>query len=694
MVARESDENPYLSEPPTSFRPIGELNDTDAREQLTLLRDAIRYHNYRYYVQNDPVISDRTYDLLFERLQNLESTFDLIDDDSPTQRVGGEARDELEEVAHVAPMLSLDSSGSADEVRAFDRRVRDAVGAVEYTCEPKYDGLSVEVVYENGRYARAATRGDGTVGEDVTPNVATIPSVPWRLRENVAGTLAIRGEVYMPRDSFQSLNKQRIQADEEPFANPRNAAVGSLRQLDPGITAERPLECVFFDILAWEATSGEEIDERPPSNDGERTLMTEMGLRVSDRFTTVTDIEAAIAFRDDLLAAREDLPYEADGAVFKVNSRSLCEVLGETNRAPRWAFAYKFPARTEVTTIRAIAVQVGRTGRLTPVALLDPVDVGGVTVSRASLHNPDVMADLGVNIGDRVRIQRAGDVIPEVTEIIEKHSDGVYRMPDRCPVCDSPVERDGPMAYCTNGLGCPAQARRAIEHFVSRSGLDIEGLGPERIAGLMDAGLVETIPDLYTLTSEELLALEGWGETSANNLIEEISTAKTPPLDDFLVALGIPSVGPTVARDLAQAFGSFEEVISASQVALEFVDGVGPETAAQIREFFDSPTNCQIIERLQANGVQPQEAETHGGGLTGLTFVFTGSLNQFSRDEAIALVESNGGSVTSAVSGNTDYLVVGENPGRRKTDAATENDVPELTEDAFLALLADHGVSI
>lgn len=690
----ESNENPYLSGPPESFQPVSALSPDEAKEQIALLRDAIRYHDYHYYVANDPQIADRAYDVLFDRLQTLESVFDVADEDSPTQRVGGSAREELGEVPHVAPMLSLDSGGSEEEVRAFDARVREAVGSVAYTCEPKYDGLSVEVVYEDGEYVRAATRGDGVVGEDVTPNVATIPSVPGRLMEDVPGRLALRGEVYMPRAAFQSLNKDRIQAEEEPFANPRNAAVGSLRQLDPGITASRPLDCVFFDILAWEPTDTGDQFERPATNADERDLLSDIGVQVSDRFRLADDIEDAIAFRDEVLADREDLPYEADGAVFKVNRRSDCEALGATSRAPRWAFAYKFPARTEVTTVREIVVQVGRTGRLTPVALLDPVDVSGVTVSRASLHNPDILEGLGVNVGDRVRIQRAGDVIPEVTEVIEKQTAGTFDMPEACPVCGSPVERDGPMAYCPNGFGCPAQARRAIEHYASRGGLDIEGLGPERIAELMDAGLVEAVPDLYSLSVDELITLDGWGETSAQNLVEELETAKSPPLADFLVALGIPSVGPTVARDLAQAFETFDAVMEAPEAALTSVEGVGPETASEIRSFFSAPENQEIIKRLQASGVEPEPAERQAGDLAGLTVVFTGTLERFTRDEAVDLIESHGGTATSSVSGNTDYLIVGARPGRRKQDAARENNVPELSEEEFIEFLGEQGIAI
>jgi len=699
--------NPYVDSPDTDFEPVDALAEAAAREQAEQLREAIRYHDYRYYVENDPAIGDRTYDALFARLQDLEDAFDLDAAGSPTQRVGGEPLDELGEVEHVAPMGSIDQGGDAADVREFDDRVRRGLddGDIDYFCEPKFDGLSVEVVYEDGEYVRAATRGDGEVGEDVTENVRTIASVPQRLRGDYPDFLAVRGEVYMPRAAFTAYNRERVESGEDPFANPRNAAAGTLRQLDPAVTAERPLAVFFFGVLE----SSADFD----SHAGIHDRLPDWGLRVCDRARVVDGIEAAIDYRDAQLAARDDLDYEIDGVVLKVNDGDACDRLGSTSRAPRWAFAYKFPARKEETTVRDVVVQVGRTGRLTPVALMDPVEVGGVTVTRASLHNPSLIEELGVGIGDRVRIKRAGDVIPDVVEVVEGNGDGHFDFPDQCPACGSQVERDGPMAFCTGGLTCPAQRERSVEHYASRDGLDIEGLGEKAVEQLLDAGLVENAADLYELSVDELADLEGWGETSARNLVAELDAAREPELDAFLTALGIPQVGNVTARNVAREFGSFEALREAAegdepaggQVTLgeavgeasraerfEDVPDVGPIVARSIVDFFRDEGNREVLDRLLDN-VDPQPTEQSvGDALAGLTFVFTGSLDAYTRGDAQDLVERAGGSATSSVSGNTDYLVVGENAGTRKREDAEANDVTQLSEDEFLDLLESRDV--
>jgi DNA ligase (NAD+) len=688
--ANRAAENPYLRDPPTEFESIENVSDERAREQAERLREAIYAHDHRYYVENDPVIGDRTYDALFSRLVDLEAAFEVPTENSPTQRVGGEPIDELRSVEHVAPMLSIDSSGEVEDVRAFGERVRSAVGEVDYLCEPKFDGLSIEVVYENGEYERAVTRGDGETGDDVTSTVRTIGSVPGRLRDvhgDVPDSLAVRGEIYIPRSEFQELNRERVERGDDPFANPRNAAAGTLRQLDPTVAAERPVACFFFEVLA-----GADFDSHAEG----REVLPEWGLRVDEETDLRGGIEEAISYRDDLLERREELEYETDGVVFKVNDRGKNEELGATSRAPRWAYAYKFPARTEVTTIGSVAVQVGRTGRLTPVALLDPVEVGGVTVSRASLHNPEEIERLGVAIGDRVRIERAGDVIPQVVEVIEDRSEDSFEFPAVCPVCDSPVEHEGPLAYCSGGLACPAQLQRAIEHYASRVGLDIEGLGEERIDQLIDVGLLESLPDLYALDEDSLTDLEGWGEQSAANLVAELDAAKEPPLEDFLAALGVPGVGPTTAAALAQNFGSLDAVIEADAEDLQEVPDIGPRIASEIREFFDSEQNQEAIATLREQGVEPvadtTAAETPDP-LEDLTFVFTGALEERTRKEAEELVERYGASSTDSVSSNTDYLVIGESPGARKREAAAEHAVPELDEGNFEALLAEYEAS-
>ncbi|WP_254536161.1 NAD-dependent DNA ligase LigA [Halomarina litorea] len=704
---REVPDNPYVEDPPTAFDPVEELDADAAREQAEQLREAIRYHDRRYYVDVDPRIPDRDYDALFSRLEALEDAFDLPTADSPTQRVGGVPLDSFDTVEHVAPMRSIDSSGDVEDVRDFDRRVHEGLGLaqgegdaegqssldaysggeVRYLCEPKFDGVSVEVIYEDGRLTRAATRGDGATGDDVTENVRTIRSIPLRLSGDYPEFLAVRGEVFMPRDAFQAYNRERVERGDDPFANPRNATAGTLRQLDPSVTAERPLDCFFFDVL--------ESSHEFPTQQSRQETLPEWGLKVNDRVELVEDVEAAIDYRDRLVEDRDDLDYEVDGAVIKVNDRDQCERLGSTSRAPRWAYAYKLPARTEETTVRDVVVQVGRTGRLTPVALLDPVDVAGVTVSRASLHNPDQIAELGVGIGDRVKIQRAGDVIPYVDEVVEDNSEGHFEFPATCPVCDSSVEHDGPLAFCTGGLACPAQLRRAIEHYVSRGGLDIEGLGAQKLDQLVEAGLVESIPDLYALRAADLAQLEGWGERSAENLVEELEAAKEPPLDDFLTALGVPEVGPTTATSLARAFGTLDRVMDASEEELQAVDDVGPTVAGEIRTFFDSERNREVVEGLREAGVEPKEMDVEtGDALDGLTFVFTGSLDGMTRGEAQDLVERHGANATSSVSGNTDYLVAGEGAGQSKLDDADDENVPVLSEETFAELLAESGIAL
>lgn len=695
MAETAADDNPYLRDPSTDFEPIDTLSRSEAERQAQHLREAIRSHNHHYYVENDPVIADRTYDRLFARLTELEETFELETAESPTREVGGEPRDELPSVEHLAPMLSLDASVEADEVRQFDQRVRRALdaerGAIEYVCEPKFDGVSLEVVYEDGKFTRAATRGDGQVGDDITPNVRTIPTVPGQLQGNPPDLLAVRGEAYIPRSGFQELNRARIEADEDPFANPRNAAAGSLRQLDPSVTAERPLAVFFFDVLLA-GESHTDADRGLDSHLAEHASLKAWGLRVTERTTRVENIEAAIEYRDELLAEREELEYEVDGVVIKVNDRDQCDALGSTSRAYRWAYAHKFPARTEETTLRDIVIQVGRTGRLTPVALLDPVDVSGVTVSRASLHNPALIEDLGVSIGDRVRIQRAGDVIPEVKEVIESDTPESFSFPDRCPVCETPIERDGPLAFCPAGPSCPAQRRRVIQHFASDAGLDIEGLGPERVDELIDVGLIEDIADLYELTVDDLVTLDGWGTKSARNLIAELEASKRASLDDFIAALGIPTVGPTIARDIARHFGSLEAVMEASKSDLQSVDGIGPETADRIDRFFDTDRNQAMLRRLQLLGVQPEPIDEAGDTLADHTFVFTGSLDGFTRSEVTELIEDHGGRVTSSVSSETDYLVMGSDPGQRKQEAAEEHDVTILDQSDFDSFLTEQDI--
>ena len=706
MTARDPPDNPYVADPDLDFAPVETLSEETARAQAETLREAIRYHDYRYYVEADPVIADRAYDELFSRLQSLEETFDLQTQDSPTRRVGGPPLDELDTVDHVVPMLSIDAGDDDPAAREFDTRVRRTVEDPEYVCEPKFDGLSVEVIYEDGIYQQAATRGDGQSGEDVTENVATIPSVPLRLGGDPPAFLAVRGEVYIPRPDFHDYNRERVERGDEPFANPRNAAAGTLRQLDPSVTAERPLDWFAYDVLAAgptaeafetaDASSGPDPATGLETHADEHRHLAAWGLPVTERFERCEDIEAAIDYRHDLLAAREDLSYEIDGAVFKVNDRADCATLGTTARHYRWAYAYKFPARSEETRITDIVIQVGRTGRLTPVALLDPVDVGGVTVSRATLHNQSEIDDLGVDVGDTVQVQRAGDVIPYVNDVVESQSESVFQFPETCPVCDSPVERDGPRHFCTGGLTCDAQLRGSVAYFGSEDGLDIEGLGEQTVEEFIERDLIERdVADLYDLAVEDLAELEGWGERSATNLIEELEASKAPPLPDFLAAIGIPDVGPTLARELARHFETLDAVMAAEAAELRAVEGIGGTVAEHIREFFENEGNQAVIERLRERGVDPEPmGETGGDELAGLTVVFTGSVDGWTRDELHELVESHGGSATSSVSGNTDYLVAGSNPGQSKRDGAEAHDVEILDPPAFFSELERRGVTV
>ena len=686
----EPEDNPYIRDPPLGFGSTSALDHETAKKQVERLREAVRYHDHRYYDLADPAISDRAYDALFDRLLDLEEAFDLHSETSPTRRVGGEPLDEFETVEHVAPMRSIDSSVEEADLRAFDDRVRDRLsnagyeGPIEYLCEPKFDGLSVELVYDDGTLERAVTRGDGTEGDDVTANVRTIRSIPLELRGDHPDFLAVRGEVFMPKTAFQAYNRERIERGDDPFSNPRNAAAGTLRQLDPAVTAERPLACFVFDVLD---DGGRGFETRRT----QRSATERWGLPTDEYTRFVDDIDGAVAFREEMLERRDGLDYEIDGTVIKLDRIDASEELGSTARAPRWAFAYKFPARTEVTTLRDIVVQVGRTGRLTPVALLDPVDVSGVEVSRATLHNPDQIEQLGVDIGDTVRLKRAGDVIPYVESVVDG-DDGCFDFPETCPTCGSPVDRDGPMAFCTGGISCPAQLRRTIQHYASRTGLDIEGLGEKAVDQLLDAGLVERLPDLYALSVEELQELEGWGETSARNLLKAIDASREPELAALLSAIGVPEVGRTTAVDIARHFGTLDAIMDADEEALRDVDGIGESVAGEIVGFFENERNRETIEDLRAAGVDPQPAETAGEALEGLTFVFTGTLEGVTRAEAQELVESHGGSATTSVSGNTDYLVVGENPGRSKREAADDHGVETLDQSAFERMLTEHGV--
>jgi DNA ligase (NAD+) len=671
MVAEPTD-NPYVEHPPTDFEAASELTEDDAREQAALLRAAIEYHDHRYYVENDPVIADGDYDALFDRLVELEAAFELDTENSPTQRVGAEPLDELPTRDHVVEMLSLDSSADEADVREFDRRVRDAVGDVAYSMEPKFDGFSVEVVYEDGEYDRAVTRGNGREGEDVTANIRTIRSMPLTLPDDAPAELALRGEVYMPRSGFLELNERRLAEGDEPFANPRNAAAGSVRLLDPSTVADRPLDVFFYDVMDSTTTFESQTEVF--------ALLAEMGLRTTEWNELGETIEDFLAYRERVGEARDDLEFEVDGVVAKVNDFAARDELGVTARHPKWAFAYKFPAKTGETTVRKIVVQVGRTGKLTPVALLDPVDVRGVTISRATLHNESQVRDLGVTEGATVAVERAGDVIPEVAAVVDG-DDSDFEMPATCPACDSAVVREGEHHFCTGGMACPAQLKRAVGHFCSRGAMDIEGVGERVATQLVESGLVDDLADLYELETDDLVELEGFGERSAEKLLDELEASKDPALADFVFALGIRHVGKERARTLAVEF-AWAELKDVSVEQLLSVPDVGEEVAESVHSFFANESNRETLRRLEAAGVDPQR-RARGDELAGQTFVITGSIEGYTRTELTDLLESNGATVTSSVSGNTDILVVGDNPGSTKLDDAEEYGVERLNAEEF-----------
>jgi len=667
------------------------MNIQQARERIAQLRDQINYHNYRYYVLDDPVISDQEYDELFAELQKLEEQFpELVTPDSPTQRVGAPPREELGTVQHSLPMLSLQSIYEEAELRSFDETVRRETGQQPlYVAEPKYDGVAIELVYRNGVLQTASTRGDGLVGEDVTDNIRTIKSVPLHLIQTegapaIPSLLEVRGEVYMPIAAFTKLNREREAAGQSLFANPRNAAAGSLRQLDANITAQRPLEIFCYGVGIVEGytfTTEWEVLQTLPK----------WGLRVDKRCQLCRDVEACLAYHQQMAETRDELPYEIDGVVFKVNDMALQAALGERSRSPRWAVAYKFAARQAITKIKRIFISVGRTGALTPVAILEPVQIGGVTVSRASLHNRAEIERKDIREGDTVVVQRAGDVIPQVVSVEVEKRDGSQKpfvMPTHCPVCGAEVlQQEGdPIVRCPN-MDCPAQIQGRLEHFASRDAMDIQGLGEKVIAQLLHEGLVRRLPDIYDLTKEQLVNLERFADKSAQNLLDAIEASKRTTLARFIYALGIFHVGTHVADVLASHFGSLRALMQASEEQLQSIHEIGPEIAHSVHSFFAEPSNRRVIEELLERGIEFEEVEPTTGGLQGLTFVLTGTLDTFTRQQATAEIQRRGGRVASSVSRNTDYVVAGAQPGS-KLAKARELGITVLDEEQFKQLLA------
>lgn len=663
-----------------------------AQNRATELRKQIEQHNYSYYVLDDPQISDAEYDELLRELEQLEADYpQLVTPDSPTQRIGAAPVTAFAPVKHNVPMLSLSNAFDDDEVVAFDKRIRDKTGRkqISYLAEPKLDGLAVSLLYDDGELVRAATRGDGTTGEDVTQNVKTIRSVPLHLRgKNVPSRLEARGEVFMSRAGFRRLNEQQKKGDGKLFVNPRNAAAGSLRQLDPRLTAKRPLEVFFYAV-------GEVKGKLPADQHGLLEAFKNWGLRVSPLAEVVKGVDGCLEYYRKLAKKRDQLPYDIDGIVYKVNDIRLQNELGYISRAPRWALAHKFPAQEQSTTVNSIEVQVGRTGAVTPVARLEPVFVGGVTVSNATLHNREEIKRLDVRPGDTVIIRRAGDVIPEIVSVVKNKrpkNARTFRFPKKCPVCGSEIvyEGEGIIARCSGGLFCSAQRKESIKHFASRRAMDIEGLGDKLVEQLVENRLVDNVADLYTLDVEQLAGLERMAEKSARNVVEALSASKETTLARFLYALGVPQVGETTAQQLAAHFGALEPLMKADEEALQEIADIGPVVAHSIHTFFRQQHNKDIITALKRSGVTWREGrpaqKKRAGRLQGKTFVLTGALGSMTREEAKEKLQALGAKVTGSVSRNTDYVVVGEDPGS-KADKARELGIEMLDEAAFLKLL-------
>jgi DNA ligase (NAD+) len=663
-----------------------------AKQEIEQLRDKIRHHDYQYYVLDEPELTDAAYDRLMNRLKELEAANPkLITPDSPTARVGGTPRAGFQTVRHARQMLSLDNAFSYEALGDFDRRVRQGSGRekIEYVAEHKFDGLSISLQYENGILVRGVTRGDGSTGEDVTPNVKTIRSVPLRIdaalikKAKLKPSFEVRGEVLMTRKAFEAMNRHQEQMGGKVFVNPRNAAAGSVRVLDPSITAQRRLEFFAYYLL---------VDGLEPFAKHSESLeaLKQLRFRASDDWKLCDGIEKVLAYCDAWEPKREHLPYEIDGVVIKVNSTGIQRELGFTAKAPRWAIAYKYPARQETTVVNDIRVQVGRTGTLTPVAVLEPVQVGGVTVSRSTLHNMDEIERLGLQIGDTVLIERAGEVIPHVLKVMKEGANRrPFHMPDKCPECGSDVHKaEDEVAYRCVNAACPAKRRESLLHFASRHAMDIDGLGDKIVDQLVAKGLVKDVADLYTLKLDTLIDLERFAEKSAQNLLDEIEASKKASLARLIYALGIRMIGERTGQLLAAHFSSLDELAEATEEQLLEVGEVGPKVAASIAEFFSEPANQKIIKKLDKYGVKPtaEKRVVKSQKFAGKSFVFTGGLANRSREAAAELVQQHGGKISGSVSKKTDYVVVGTDPGS-KYDKAKELNVAILTESEFDKLL-------
>ncbi len=666
------------------------MNREQISKRIDQLRNDLNYHNYRYYILDAPEVSDAEYDRLMRELQELETIYpDLVTSDSPTQKVGAPPLEAFGTVKHTMPMLSLQNAMNTDELREFDKKVKrflETDSDIEYVAEPKMDGLAVELIFEKGSFIKGSTRGDGVRGENITLNLKTIRSIPLSLRtppyEDTPEKLEVRGEVFIPLEAFNRLNREREEAGEPPFANPRNAAAGSLRQLDSSITARRPLDIYCYGI-------GEVAGKKFVNQWEILQSLKAYGLKANPLSRKCENIEDTIAFFNEMSEQRNELPYEIDGIVVKVDNLRLQRELGEISRSPRWAIACKFPPSQEHTIVKDIIASVGRTGALTPVAKLEPVRVGGVIVSSATLHNQDEIDRKDVRVGDTVVIQRAGDVIPEVVAVIpSKRPVGSipYRLPERCPVCNTHVVREEAFQRCVNA-GCPAQVKTSISHFASRDGMNIDGLGFKHIEQMVEKELIFDVAGLYYLTKEKILTLDRFAEKSARNIIDSIERSRKTTLPRLIYSLGIRNVGSHTAALLARQFGTLEKLIAATEEELLNIRDIGPEVAGSILHFFQEEKNIDLIARLMAGGITYVAAkQPEGSRFGGMTFVLTGTLESFSRSEAKTLIEAEGGKVSGSVSKKTDYLVAGAEPGS-KYDKAVELGIKILNEDDFRNLI-------
>lgn len=663
------------------------MNDKSIKKKIRDLQEELREHNYRYYVLDDPVISDAEYDRKFRKLQELEEKHpEFSSPDSPTTRVGGKLLDAFESLEHRRPMLSLANALNESELREFHHRIVKFTGnsGTELIGEPKLDGLGVELIYEKGVFSAGSTRGDGYTGENITENLKTIRQVPLRLQGDKApGLLEVRGEVIISKENFKRLNRERESRGEKLFANARNAAAGSLRQLDSGITAKRPLE-----IFIYAAGKIEGAQFRKHSEFLEQ--LKKWGFRINPLNKILHSEEEMINYFREMQGKREDLSYDIDGVVIKVNSLKIQDKMGMRTRTPRWAVAGKFKARQEITQIKSIDVQVGRTGVLTPVANLQPVHIGGVLVSRATLHNQDEIDRKDIRKKDWVVVERAGDVIPKVIKVVKERrpkNTKPYQLPDKCPVCGSKVQQiEGDVAVKCINRECPAQLKNGIRHFASKRAMDIEGMGEKIVNLLVEKGLIGSVADIYRIEKDSLLDLEGFGEKSADNLLEAIERSKKRPLSKLIYALGIPNVGEYLARILAQRFSSMKELMKADKQDLSDIEDIGDIVAESIVNYFDNKENHAMIKDLQDLGIDPVSVKSKDTALKGKTFVFTGSLSDMTRDEAKEKVRRLGAKASGSVSSNTDYVVKGENPGS-KIEKAGAHDVPVLSEKEFIEMI-------